>query len=635
MKKYFRNLVFSLFVSAELCAAVLGFVHLQNRKAEVILLGIVFVVAENILLTLGLNAKNYDFRKKLATAAAVPLFCCVVLCSLYGLKQAGKTDDLDAGNESIYGGRKVMFLVPHGDDEILLAGGMPESFVKYGSEVYIVYATNGDYEGVSTERLKESLKVCRSLGIDKEHTVFLGYGDDWNDTAHIYNKPEDDVCESHAGSKKTYGLKTKKAFSDGALYTLANYEKDIKNLLLEIRPDAVFCTDYDEHCDHRCLSLLLDRAVGEILKGNDSYRPRVYKGFAYSCSLFAGSSFAGKNIASTKNPYEKDIMEENNTYHWEERIRFPVAAASLSYRPWYCGMYKTMSLYGSQDWILESAENFIKGDRVFWQRDTDSPTYKAVFTATSGDASVLNDFLLYDSSDVNDYDNPPTDGTGVWIPLASDETKSVTCDFGTARKIDRIVIYDNPSVYDNVTGVIVSFPGIPDGDIYCDEINPCGRTELYFNPVETASFTVTVVSSEGAEAGFSEIEAYYGENGEDGIRTAKLVSCDDDFVYDYYFTSSDSEEFNIYSRGLGDYADEKFTVSVSNRNCGCTLRDGIVTVFCPANEKTYLEISSDGTLYDRCMIYGRKSGKIHRLSLYLEGEMDSFSELDYVKSLIS
>ena len=47
--------------------------------------------------------------------------------------------------EQFFHGRSVMFIVPHEDDEINMAGATIYGAIQEGLDVYVVFLTNGDY----------------------------------------------------------------------------------------------------------------------------------------------------------------------------------------------------------------------------------------------------------------------------------------------------------------------------------------------------------------------------------------------------------------------------------------------------------------------------------------------------------
>lgn len=75
--------------------------------------------------------------------------------------------------------KNVMIIVPHEDDDINLAGGIIEKYIKEGSEVRVVFTTNGDYSRLGELRLEEAINVLAQMGLHEENIFFLGYGDQW------------------------------------------------------------------------------------------------------------------------------------------------------------------------------------------------------------------------------------------------------------------------------------------------------------------------------------------------------------------------------------------------------------------------------------------------------------------------
>lgn len=65
--------------------------------------------------------------------------------------------------------KNIMVIVPHEDDEILLAAGIMEKALAKGIGVHVVMAGNGDYEGhdeaTGSVRLPETLAGLQVLGL--------------------------------------------------------------------------------------------------------------------------------------------------------------------------------------------------------------------------------------------------------------------------------------------------------------------------------------------------------------------------------------------------------------------------------------------------------------------------------------
>lgn len=64
-------------------------------------------------------------------------------------------------------------MAPHEDDEMLMAGGVIRQAIETGDEVYVVYATNGDYEGTDRGKLRisDTVNALNKIGLEKENPI--------------------------------------------------------------------------------------------------------------------------------------------------------------------------------------------------------------------------------------------------------------------------------------------------------------------------------------------------------------------------------------------------------------------------------------------------------------------------------
>ena len=71
---------------------------------------------------------------------------------------------------------KTVIFAPHPDDEIL---GCYQIIKDHPEAAYIVYLTNGDYEGrdMARTRWAESRAALAHLGVPEDHMIALGYAD--------------------------------------------------------------------------------------------------------------------------------------------------------------------------------------------------------------------------------------------------------------------------------------------------------------------------------------------------------------------------------------------------------------------------------------------------------------------------
>lgn len=483
--------------------------------------------------------------------------------------------DADFGKAPLFAGKNVMVIVPHEDDELNLFGGLFEEYLKYGSKVKVVFVTNGDLYLPRETRIREAIRALAEVGITEENIVFLGYGDGYYEK-HLYNAYDGERMISRAGFMETHGAAFHPAFLEEHPFTRANFIGDLKACILQERPDVIFCNDYDDHADHQAVSLAFEEALGSILREESGYLPTVYKGFAYSTAFYAMEDFyESPNLLSTRNPSEDDRMV-GGIYLWSERTRLPVSARSLSRSLYQCSVYRAAKQHQSQN-AKAHAVSMINGDKVFWQRRTDSLCYAAEITASSGDCTKLNDFKLLDNRDLNGRALP---NDGVWIPEKGDAERLITVSFPKKTEVLSLRLYDSPSKENRVNNAKIC---LSDGtELETGPISPAG-TEIFLEKPETITgFTVTLLEPEGDYAGFTEIEAYGAKK--DEVPFLKLTTTEKDFVYDYEVGADGTAEFLLYTSGE-TAVPENCTLRCNNDRCSVTINDGKILAVCPKGEE--------------------------------------------------
>ncbi|MBR2715697.1 MAG: PIG-L family deacetylase [Ruminococcus sp.] len=550
------------------------------------------------------------FSVSLATSffvfAKIALFVTIVIVYfLIGffrvhIKHLNQYTDVECGKEPVFSKKKVMILVPHEDDDINLAGGIIEQYLKYGSDVYVVFATNGDGDKrydmsqMGFVRMEEAIKALGMLGVPEKNIIFLGYGDGWDENGpHIYNACMDIVVKSNSGRTHTYGLETHYAYSNNQSYTYSHYYDDIKHLLLEFRPDVIFCVDYDTHPDHRALSMLFEKVMGDILKSTD-YKPDVYKGFGYRTAWGSAPDFSESlNIKSTVNCPSKNDVE---LYSWDERVRFPVDINSLNRQLIDSKLYRALSMYASQN-ATDSSSRIINGDKVFWKRRTDSVLYDADVVVSSGDKDKLTDFMLLDCNNLIEHGDCPFDG--VWCPDIDDREMSVNVTFEEKKYISHIALYDNPSPDDNIVNAIIV---LDDGTVInTDKLNPFGQASVFSVDKQIHSFEVKIDEHEGNHFGLCEIEAFASEDNGD-LEIYKITDDKDNFIYDYIIPVHGNQVLRIYSNGSKMVFDD-LVLKCDNKRCTAQLCDEEIVVNCPKGQMCHLTLlSKDGCALDSVVI---------------------------------
>lgn len=511
-------------------------------------------------------AENVKRKKKkravLIVLMALVLAVLAVVC-VYET-ELNKLDSNDGVDNSFYDSqfknKKVMVIVPHEDDDLLISGQVLPSMYKNGADVRVVFATNGDKRVSAYTRQSEACNALEKLGIPREKVIFLGYPD--GTQLYVGKK----AFSFSSGWDHTYAGKGFKdyhfdRFGTHAKYTAENMVDDIESVVLEYRPDYILAIDFDTHTDHRGVSISFEKAMERILKKESGYTPKVLKCFGYSLAWKSKPDFYALNIKSTvmqdreKNndpSYETDVPQ----YRWNNRVRLPIDKKSLSHSILRCSEYKALSEHLSQ-YAYCYSERIINGDSVYWNRRTDSLTYNADISVSSGDASLLNDFRLIGVGNRTAGPNVKLENCVSRFDK-NDAQKTVTVKFDSPKTVSCVSLYDNFGLNSNILGGVITFS---DGSkVEVPALNADGsETRVVFEPKHNiTSFTFKVTEYEGV-AGLDEIEAFENADYDMGFSLIKLKNADtDDYIYNYLITPDEK------SLNLGVY--------LSNPNAGYTIK---------------------------------------------------------------
>ncbi len=518
--------------------------------------------------------------------------------------------------------KKVMVIVPHEDDDLLISGQVLPPMYKNGADVRVVFATNGDKRVSAYTRQSEACNALEKLGIPREKVIFLGYPD--GTQLYVGKK----AFSFSSGWDHTYAGKGFKdyhfdRFGTHAKYTAENMVDDIESVVLEYRPDYILAIDFDTHTDHRGVSISFEKAMERILKKESGYTPKVLKCFGYSLAWKSKPDFYALNIKSTvmqdreKNndpSYETDVPQ----YRWNNRIRLPIDKKSLSHSILRCSEYKALSEHLSQ-YAYCYSERIINGDSVYWNRRTDSLTYNADISVSSGDASLLNDFRLIGVGNRTAGPNVKLENCVSRFDK-NDAQKTVTVKFDSPKTVSCVSLYDNFGLNSNILGGVITFS---DGSkVEVPALNADGsETRVVFEPKHNiTSFTFKVTEYEGV-AGLDEIEAFENADYDMGFSLIKLKNADtDDYIYNYLITPDEK------SLNLGVY--------LSNPNAGYTIKiiegdsvklEGNTLVFDDDFEKCTVraELNGDPSTYDQITV--------KRLS---ERELKSYESFEKVNKTV-
>ena len=386
-----------------------------------------------------------DYHKEIKCALQIQhhvtkIFEAAEACGFFELigSEVDAEEILTAGNsffDKNYFGTRVLILAPHPDDEINIAGNMILTLAAAKAEIFVAYSTNGDFEQTAEIRAKEAVNALKILGVPREKIIFLGYGDG-HKLSEIQTKSPADHVETYAA--EGFIDYAKKTFGRHSPYTKKNFKRDLKSLLLELRANIIFCVDFDSHADHRNLSILFEEVLGEILSERSDYRPEVYKKFAYATAFTAAPDFYAPNLLSTLKPkigetdtYDFDFIDRAN-YIWENRARFPVMHSQtlLKENP----IAEAVFAHKSQrnEW---NTLRILNSDEIFFERRTDSQTFSAKVTATSGDAYKVKDFKIIDTDNVEAI--PAQIANNLW------QGEKIFFYWEEPVQVQRIVIYGN------------------------------------------------------------------------------------------------------------------------------------------------------------------------------------------------
>lgn len=566
-------------------------------------------------------------KKKRAVLIVLMAFVLAVLAVVCVYEtELNKLDSNDGVDNSFYDSqfknKKVMVIVPHEDDDLLISGQVLPSMYKNGADVRVVFATNGDKRVSAYTRQSEACNALEKLGIPREKVIFLGYPD--GTQLYVGKK----AFSFSSGWDHTYAGKGFKdyhfdRFGTHAKYTAENMVDDIESVVLEYRPDYILAIDFDTHTDHRGVSISFEKAMERILKKESGYTPKVFKCFGYSLAWKSKPDFYALNIKSTvmqdreKNndpSYETDVPQ----YRWNNRVRLPIDKKSLSHSILRCSEYKALSEHLSQ-YAYCYSERIINGDSVYWNRRTDSLTYNADISVSSGDASLLNDFRLIGVGNRTAGPNVKLENCVSRFDK-NDAQKTVTVKFDSPKTVSCVSLYDNFGLNSNILGGVITFS---DGSkVEVPALNADGsETRVVFEPKHNiTSFTFKVTEYEGV-AGLDEIEAFENADYDMGFSLIKLKNADtDNYIYNYLITPDEK------SLNLGAYA--------SDPNAGYTIKiiegdsvklEGNTLVFDDDFEKCTVraELNGDPSTYDQITV--------KRLS---ERELKSYESFEKVNKTV-
>ena len=460
--------------------------------------------------------------------------------------------------------KRILVMAPHEDDEMLMAGGVMNRAVANGDEVYVVYATNGDYSGVDHGklRIRDTVNALNTIGVPTDHLYFLGYADNGGmgvgqyttafTDSFVYNifiADDNKVISSRNGVTKTYGDESVRndyhylMTGEHASYTRANFLADLESVMKSVNPTDVYMTSrYDMHYDHAYFGLFGNEAIKNIQKENDKFQPTVHEAIIHSHMTDEvypkdqGNYGWGKELNTYLGAWQHlDGLEEKTMLNWSERENV-LTPYSMRQGPFKYNLKdKALREYTTEyyNWIA----SFSKVNEVFYKHETNSIGLFADITASSENSS---DSRWDDQSAVKAVDGiadgyatglanlhtrfpwaewvTKNEGAGAWLNLA----------FNEEYKVSTIKLYDRPNTDDQITashlelddGTRIEVGELPnDGSV---KIINLGEEKV----VKNIKFVVDKVSDSTTAVGLAEIEVLGSKAKEEETTTPEETTTD-------------------------------------------------------------------------------------------------------------
>ncbi len=416
---------------------------------------------------------------------------------------------------------KLLVLVPHEDDEALIAAGIIHNAILKGDTVKVAIVTNGDCNGwdqsLGVRRINESIAAMEVLGLSRENITVFGYSDTggfepWTRYTDsflykLYHAASDtQVLSSNFGNTQTYGASGvlddyhyQKTGEHGS-YTRQNFVWDLTSYIEEYMPDRIYTTSaYDRHGDHGYLNVFATDIVRGIVDRNPSYAPVMYEMIVHSTDGDVLWPILDTDPTPLQN-YTAPANMDEIPLRWEDRISVPMPLDMQTIPR--SGNMKNVCLatYASQysSWI----GSFTKADEFFWAKDFSNLAFRATVTASSStekdpaahvaDGMVGGYLQLPDRNWVAE-----NEAAGAWVQL----------DWAEGQNITKIVLHDIPGGDINVTEGVLTFS---DGSSISVSQLPADGKPLAI-PVSKEGITwirFTIDNVSGTNAGLSELEVF-------------------------------------------------------------------------------------------------------------------------------
>ncbi|MDR3590024.1 MAG: PIG-L family deacetylase [Negativicutes bacterium] len=218
----------------------------------------------------------------------------LIYTSVLYYQEKPSESDLTAVLPRIAKDDRVLIFAPHCDDETISSSGVLTDAVRAGSQVLVVFMTNGDgftfaaeeqfkrlfltsedYIRSGYSRQAEALTALESLGLSPQQVIFLGYPDRGLETLWARQWRTEDPFVSHytRSSHSPYAY----SYEPNAPYAGENVLKNVEEILVRFRPTTVLLPHpHDEHHDHAATYAFVTAALCKLDLGRVLPRPHLY-----------------------------------------------------------------------------------------------------------------------------------------------------------------------------------------------------------------------------------------------------------------------------------------------------------------------------------------------------------------------
>ena len=268
-----------------------------------------------------------------------------------------------------------------------------------------------------------------------------------------------------------------------------------------------------------------------------------------------------------------------------------------------------------------NALRILNSDENFFERRTDSQTFSAKVTATSGDASKVRDFKIIDTADV--AASPARIENNLWQP--TDTQRKIFFDWDEAIQVQQIVIYGNPldDTSEKIslrlelanTQAVIDKAGISLDNVKTFSVELPSRGRPLVIDTEKIFVTRAEISAPdaGKNFGLAEVEFFANADPLHKIPPFIKLTVNDNFIYQY------AVPYEVEKISLGLYrfhvdAPVKITATAGDENILSEVIEDGDEVILNFGKATEIVVTAEvGDIYDRAII--RRVGDLSQIQL--------------------